>query len=220
MTHTPPVIRILLADDHDLFRSNLAECLGRVEGFSVVASVSTGAAAVAKAGEAHPHVLLLDIAMAGLGGLEAAAQIRRSKPDAHIILLSMYDDEEYIARAVKLNAGYWLKDAPFDAIVGAIRSAHGGTVSYAPRILEQLLVRAKLAINADMEVLGRPLTTREGEVLKMLAEGLSIKDVARVLVVAVKTAEAHKFNLMKKLGLHNRATLTLYAIRKKIIVTV
>jgi DNA-binding NarL/FixJ family response regulator len=162
----------------------------------------------------------MDIGMAGMSSFEATRLIRKERPEAKVIFLSMYDDEDYLAECVEMGAnGYVLKDSPADQLTTAIREVQRGGTFLSPRLL------ARLVDDLRMQGRGGPirsprfgtLTKREREILKMLAEGKSVKEIAASFDLSVKTVEAHKFNLMRKLDIHNKAQLVQYAIQKKII---
>jgi two-component system response regulator NreC len=162
----------------------------------------------------------MDIGMAGLSSFEATRLIRKNHPETRVIFLSMYDDEDYLGECVEMGAsGYILKESPSEQLLTAIREVHRGGSYLSPRLL------AKLVDDFRMQGRGGPvrqprygtLTKREREILKMLAEGKSVKEIASEFELSVKTVEAHKFNLMRKLDIHNKAQLVQYAIQKKII---
>src|SRR5260370_5061678 len=175
--------------------------------------------AVAAAQRLRPDVVLMDIGMAGMSSFEATRLIRKDRPEVKVIFLSMYDDEDYLAECVDMGAsGYILKDSPSEQLITAIREVHRGGSYLSPRLLTRLV--------DDFRMQGRgptrsprfgTLTKREREILKMLAEGKSVKEIATCFELSVKTVEAHKFNLMRKLDIHNKAQLVQYAIQKKII---
>jgi two-component system, NarL family, response regulator NreC len=168
----------------------------------------------------RPDVVLMDVGMMGMSSFEATRQIRKDRPETRIIYLSMYDDEDYVAECVEIGAsGYILKDSPAEQLVTAIREVHRGGSFLSPRLLTRLV--DEFRVNGRGGMVRQPrfgtLTKREREILKMLAEGRSVKEIASSLELSVKTIEAHKFNLMRKLDIHNKAQLVQYAIQKKII---
>jgi DNA-binding NarL/FixJ family response regulator len=213
-------IRVLLVDDHALIREGIRTMLAAEPDIEISGEASNASEAVELASQRRPDVVLMDIGMPGPSSFEAARQIRKERPDTRIIFLSMYDDDEYVSECVRIGAsGYILKESPAAQLLTAIREVHRGGSYLSPRLLSRLV--------DDIRVLGRPsslrqprfdaLTKREVEVLKMLAEGASVKDIAAEFDLSVKTIEAHKFNLMRKLNIHNKAQLVQYAIQKKII---
>jgi two-component system response regulator NreC len=212
-------IRVLVTDDHALFRQGIKTLISAEGDIEVVGEASNGSDAVARAAEARPDVILMDIGMAGLSSFEASRQIRKNRPDTKILFLTMYDDEDYLVECMEVGAeGYVLKDSPAHQLVSAIRDVNRGGSYLSPRMLAQLVDDFRSRIKS-VNRLPRfaTLTTREREVLKLLAEGNSVKEIACDLKLSVKTVEAHKFNLMRKLDIHNKAQLVQYAIQKKII---
>jgi len=174
---------------------------------------------VAAAKQLRPDVVLMDIGMAGMSSFEATRQIRKERTDTKIVFLSMYDDEDYLAECVEIGAnGYVLKDSPADQLVTAIREVHRGGSYLSPRLLTRLVDGFReQGSHAVRQPRFGTLTKREREILKMLAEGRSVKEIASEFDLSVKTVEAHKFNLMRKLDIHNKAQLVQYAVQKKVI---
>jgi DNA-binding NarL/FixJ family response regulator len=211
--------RILLADDHTLFRQGIRQLLSAEPDMEVAGECSNGSEAVEKAAELRPDVVLMDIGMPGLSSFEATRQIRKTRPETRVLMLTMYDDEDYLVEGMEVGAsGYVLKDSPAGQLAAAIRDIQRGGSYLSPRMLSQLVDDFRSRIkNANRLPRFATLTVREREVLKMLAEGSSVKEIACDLNLSVKTVEAHKFNLMRKLDIHNKAQLVQYAIQKKII---
>jgi len=211
-------IRILLTDDHTLFRQGIRTLIAAEPDMEVCGEASNAAEAVAEAQELRPDVVLMDIGMAGISSFEATRQIRKARPETRVLFLSMYDDEDYLAECVDIGAnGYVLKDSPADQLVMAIREAYRGGSYLSPRLLTKLVDGFRSGGGAGLQARFGTLTKREREILKMLAEGKSVKEIAGTFDLSVKTVEAHKFNLMRKLDIHNKAQLVQYAIQKKII---
>lgn len=212
-------MRILLADDHTLFRQGIRTLISAEQDMEVVAEAANGTEAVEKTAEYGPDVVLLDIGMPGLSSFEATRQIRKSRAETKVLFLTMYDDEDYLVEGMEVGAcGYVLKDSPSQQLVAAIRDISRGGSYLSPRMLSQLVDDFRTRVKSrDRMPRYATLTTREREVLKLLAEGNSVKEIASELGVSVKTIEAHKFNLMRKLDIHNKAQLVQYAISKKII---
>jgi two-component system, NarL family, response regulator NreC len=211
--------RVLLADDHTLFRQGIRGLIALETDMEVVAEAANGGEAVERCAELYPDIVLMDIGMPGLSSFEATRQIKRHRPETKILFLTMYDDEDYLVEGMEVGAsGYVLKDTPASQLVAAIRDICRGGTFLSPRMLSQLVddFRTRIKSTSRMPRFAT-LTTREREVLKMLAEGNSVKEIACDLNLSVKTIEAHKFNLMRKLDIHNKATLVQYAIQKKII---
>ena len=212
-------IRILLADDHTLFRQGIRTLLSAEPDMEVVGEASNGGEAMGRALELKPDLVLMDIGMPGLSSFESTRQIRKNRPETKVVLLTMYDDEDYLMEGMEVGAsGYVLKDSPAPQLLNAVREANRGGSYLSPKMLSQLVddFRSRIKTSSRMPRFAT-LTSREREVLKMLAEGKSVKEIACDLNLSVKTIEAHKFNLMRKLDIHNKAQLVQYAIKKKII---
>ncbi len=214
-----PKIRILLADDHTLFRQGIKTLISAEADMEAVGEVPNGGDAVEKATELRPDVVLMDIGMPGFSSFEAARQIRKNRPETKVLFLTMYDDEDYLVEGMEVGgSGYVLKDSPASQLLAAIRDVHRGGSYLSPRMLAQLVDDFRSRVKSANRVPRfATLTAREKQVLKMLAEGSSVKEIACDLNLSVKTVEAHKFNLMRKLDIHNKAQLVQYAIQKKII---
>jgi two-component system response regulator NreC len=212
-------IRILLADDHTLFRQGIRQLISAESDMEVIGEASNGSDAVDRAAEVKPDLVLMDIGMPGLSSFEATRQIKKNRPETKVLMLTMYDDEDYLVEGMEVGAnGYVLKDSPSQQLVSAIRDVQRGGSYLSPRMLSQLVDDFRSRIKSATRLPRfATLTTREREVLKLLAEGNSVKEIACDLNLSVKTVEAHKFNLMRKLDIHNKAQLVQYAIQKKII---
>jgi DNA-binding NarL/FixJ family response regulator len=212
-------VRILVADDHGVVRKGLRLILERHEGLEVVGEAADGREVVRLAEELSPNVVIMDIGMPKLNGIDATAQITHRNPRVAVIILSMHSDEGYIVRALGAGAkGYLLKESAEEDLVQAVRVIARGRPFFSPRITQTLLddyvrqLRQKgLQDTYDL------LTQREKEVLQLIAEGKSNKEIATTLDLSVYTVETHRTNLMQKLNLHNTAEIVLYAVRKKII---
>lgn len=212
-------IRILLADDHNMMRAGLRLLLERQPGFSVVAEASDGRQAVEQAEATKPDVVVLDVAMPNLNGIEAAARISQMLPRTAIIILSMHSDEGYVLRALKAGAkGYVLKDSGESDLIQAIQATSEGKAFFSPEISKILAEDYTREIRRrGTEDSYQLLTPREREILQLLAEGKSNKDIATLLNLSLYTAETHRRNIQEKLSLHSLAELILYAVRKGII---
>ena len=212
-------IRILLADDHNIMRRGLRLLLERQAGFEVVAEAADGREAAERAEATRPDIVVLDIAMPNMGGIEAAQRIKAILPQAAIVILSMHSDEGYVLRALKVGAkGYLLKDSAESDLIEAIKAVSEGKAFFSPEI-SKILVEDYVR---DMRKRGAEdsyelLTAREREILHMLAEGKSNKDIATLLDLSLYTVETHRRNLQDKLNLHSLAELILYAVRKGVI---
>ena len=214
-----PDYRILLADDHSIVRKGLRSILEEDGSLEVVAEAANGREAVDLCQSLEPHIAVLDVSMPQLNGLEAAAQLQRSSSQTKVIILSMYRDETYILRALTAGArGYLLKDTAEEEILPAIKAVIRG-VSYFSAAISQTLLEdhvrylQKRGLQDSYDL----LTEREREVLQLLAEGRSNKEVAAVLNLSLSTVETHRTNMMQKLNLHSAAEIVLYAVRKKLI---
>ncbi|HXJ96567.1 MAG TPA: response regulator transcription factor [Terriglobia bacterium] len=212
-------IRIVLADDHNIMRGGLRLLLERQPGFTVVGEASDGRQAVEQAEATKPDVVVLDIAMPNLSGIEAAARISEMLPHVAIVILSMHADESYVLRALKAGAkGYLLKDSAESDLIQAITAASNGKAFFSPeisRILVEDYVREMGRRGAEDSY--QLLTPREREILQLLAEGKTNKDIATLLNLSLYTVETHRRNIQEKLNLHSLAELILYAVRKGII---
>jgi DNA-binding NarL/FixJ family response regulator len=212
-------IRVLLTDDHTLFRQGIRTLLSAEPDLEVVGEAANAFESVTAARQLRPDVVLMDIGMNGMSSFEATRQIRKERLETKVVFLSMYDDEDYLAECVEIGAsGYVLKDSPADQLVTAIREVNRGGSYLSPRLLTRLVDGFRVqGHNAVRQPRFGTLTKREREILKMLAEGRSVKEISTGFDLSVKTVEAHKFNLMRKLDIHNKAQLVQYAIQKKII---
>ncbi len=212
-------IRVLLTDDHALFRQGVKTLLNAEADMEIAAEAACASDAVAAARDTKPDIVLMDIGMTGMSSFEATRQIRKERPETRVVFLSMYDDEDYLAECVEIGAnGYVLKESPAEQLLTAIREVYRGGSYLSPRLLTKLVddFRNQGSGGPRQPRFGT-LTKREREILKMLAEGKSVKEIATAFDLSVKTVEAHKFNLMRKLDIHNKAQLVQYAIQKKII---
>lgn len=214
-----PLIRILLTDDHMLFRQGVKTLLNSESDMEVVGEAANGPESIERAADLKPDIVIMDISMPGMSCFEATRQIRKFRPETKVLLLTMYDDEDYLIQAMEVGAaGYVLKDTPIQQLAMAVRDVHRGGSYLSPRMLTQLVDDFRFRSHGISRTPRfATLTPREREVLKLLAEGNSVKEIACNLDLSVKTVEAHKFNLMRKLDIHNKAQLVQYAIQKKII---
>jgi DNA-binding NarL/FixJ family response regulator len=210
--------RVLLADDHALVRRGVRLILDASPGLSVVAEASDGAEAVALARTADVDLVVMDVAMPRMTGLQAAREIARRDPHPYILMLSMFDNEQYFFEALKAGAsGYVLKSVVDHDLVRACHAAVRGESFLYPGV-ESTLVRSYLERLARGDAIPTSvLTTREEEVVKLVAEGHSSKQIAQSLVISVKTVERHRANILEKLGMRDRTEITRYAIRVGLI---
>jgi two-component system response regulator NreC len=208
-------IRCILVDDHTLFRAGMRRLLDGEADIEVVEEANDASDALERVSELYPDVVLMDIGMPGLSSFEAARLMRTRFPGARVIFLTMHEDEEYLRQALAAGAwGYLLKDAPTFNLISAVREVHQGHKSFSPKVLNKLRDGLRAPGGSARRT---PLTPREREIVKLLAEGNSVREIAVRLRLSSKTVEAHKFNLMRKLGIHNKAQLVTYAFQKKIV---
>ena len=211
--------RVLLADDHQLMRSGIRLMLEREPDLSVVGEAGDGREAVALAKSLKPDVVVMDIGMSNLNGIEAAQQMTGDRSEIAVVMLSMHSDESYVLRALKAGArGYLLKDSAEADLIKAVHAVADGKSFFSPAVSKVLLddyVR-KLRRSGTEDAYDL-LTAREREVLQLIAEGKSNKDIANLLNLSVYTVESHRSNLMEKLNVRGLPELILYAVRKGII---
>ncbi len=210
-------IRVLVCDDHTLFRAGLKALLRSEPELEVVGEATDGREGVEKSKELHPDVVLMDISMPNLNGFEATRQIVQSQKNTKVLILTMYDEDDLIIRCLEAGAsGYVLKDAPVDQLVYAIREAVKGGKYLSPQVVNKVVGQYLKNSQRPKDAYDL-LSPRERETLKMLAEGLSVKEIAFRLKLSVKTVEVHKYNLMRKIDVHDRTALVKYAIKKRLI---
>jgi DNA-binding NarL/FixJ family response regulator len=209
------MIRVLLADDHQLLIDGLRAILAKRPNLDIIGVAKDGFEAVDLAARHRPDILLLDISMPGLNGIDAARQILRDLPGAKIIMLSMHDDRRFIQQSLRVGArGYILKESAATEVIQAIEIVERGQLFFSSSVREQILSEYVDLIQDGNGASASPLSPREREVLQLLAEGKSTKEIAGILNVSVKTIESHRKQIMDKLGLHSIAELTKYAIRE------
>lgn len=205
--------RVLLADDHVIVRESLKSMLEGA-GIQVVAQASNGQEALRLAESLMPEIAVLDISMPVLNGLDAMRAIRVASPKTQVILLTQHDEAQYVAEALEAGVkGYVLKTQVANDLIQAIRQVGRGDVYLSPQISAAVME----AYNPKMQKRADPLTPREKQVLQLIAEGKTTRDLASVLGISVKTAESHRTRLMQKLNIHDTATLVLYAVRRGIV---
>ncbi|GAA1354109.1 response regulator [Saccharothrix algeriensis] len=213
-----PTTRVLLADDHALVRRGVRLILDGEPDLTVVAEAGDGAEAIEKARAEQPDLAILDIAMPRLTGLQAARELSRLQPALRILILTMYDNEQYFFEALKAGAsGYVLKSVADRDLVEACRAAMRGEPFLYPGAVTALIRDYLHRVREGHGLPDKAITDREEEILKLVAEGHSSKDIAGLLVISVKTVERHRANLLQKLGLKDRLELTRYAIRAGLI---
>ena len=212
----PKKIKLLLVDDHPIVLDGIKSHLCAQPDFEVVGDAANGQEALRKAKLTLPDVVLMDISMPHMNGLEAMANLRKQVPNAKVLILTMHDSKEYIAQVVRSGArGYLLKDSAPAELVGAIKAVHGGEVYFSPSVSKVLIEEMADGNKRSLDVPAPPpLTDREREVLSLIAEGLLNKQIADRLGIGVRTIETHRERIMRKLDIHTVAGLTKYAIAR------
>lgn len=212
-------LRIVLADDHTVVRSGLRALLERRQNFEVVGEAENGRDVVTLSASLRPDIVVMDVGMPLLNGIEATAALLKQSPSTGVIILSMYSDESYVMRALKAGSrGYLLKDSAATDLLSAIEAVSHGRSFFSPSIRQMLaedyvrVLRQKGAVDSY-----ELLSPREREILQLLAEGKTNKEVAATLFISPHTVDTHRGNILEKLGLHSAAELILYAVRKGII---
>jgi DNA-binding NarL/FixJ family response regulator len=212
----PLVTRILVADDHPIVRSGLRQVLDAQPDLEVVAEAEDGAEAVKKALAEDVHLAILDVSMPKRSGIQAAEELRKRKPEVRLLMLSMYDSEQFLFESLRAGAsGYVLKSDADQDIVDAVRKTMRGQSFLYPSAISTLVrdIVERRSEDGEFDI----LTPRELQVLKLIAEGYSSKEIAQELVISVKTVERHRQNILDKLGMSDRVELTRYAIRRGLI---
>jgi len=211
-------IRILLADDHRLFRFGLKQLLDQRSSLTIVGEAGDGFTAVEMAASLKPDIIFMDISMPHLNGLEALRRILEQNPTARIVILSMHSDHRYVAEALKSGArGYLLKDAAPDELLKSITRIMAGQYFLSSGVNQQVIADFINRSSGEPETPFNHLSSREREVLQLLAEGFTTKQIANRLNLSAKTIESHRLHIMDKLELHSIADLTKYAIREGLV---
>lgn len=213
-------LKILLVDDHTIVRQGLKALLEAHAGFIIAGEAENGREAVKKAQELSPDIVIMDIAMPVLNGLEATRQIKRALPDTKVLALTMYNDEEYVFQILKSGAsGYLIKETAANELITAILSIKSGNPFFSPSISRKIM---ESYLNEDEDKKGKgdsdKLTNREKEVLQLIAEGYTNNEIANLMNISVKTVETHRAHVMSKLDIHDVAGLIKYAIKKGLVV--
>ena len=211
-------LRVLIVDDHALVRAGIRSLIEGQSGFEVVGEAAQGDEVLGKVMQLQPDVVLMDIAMPGMNGIEATKLLKREFPHIHVVILTMHDDEEFFFTLIREGAsGYVLKDSEPEQLVSAIRDAAKGQIYLSPAVAKALMesyVMATTGSNGENHV---ALTSREKDVMRLLAAGQTNREIAESLVLSRRTVEKHRQALTRKLGLSNRDDLTRYAIRRGLI---
>lgn len=211
-------IRVLIADDHVVMREGISFLLEAEPDIQVVGQASDGQEAWEKARQLKPDIVLMDITMPGISGLEATRQLRAALPETQVLVLTMHEGDEFFFRMLQAGAsGYVLKGASSDELLNAIRAVHRGGVYLYPTMAKKLLTDYMSRPSTEQSSYD-DLTPREREILTLIAQGLTNREIAAKLVISVNTVGTHRQNIMEKLDLHNKSELIKYAIRKGLIV--
>jgi DNA-binding NarL/FixJ family response regulator len=219
----PDPIRVLIVDDHALFRRGLEMVLAEESDIELVGEASDGSEAVAKAGEALPDVVLMDIRMPKSSGIEACRAMKEVAPSAKIVMLTISDEEEDLFEAIRAGAsGYLLKDIPYDEVADVVRAVHGGQSLINPSMAAKLLTEFAALAKRDgeeraQEVPVPKLTDREMEVLRLVARGMNNRDIAKELFISENTVKNHVRNILEKLQIHSRMEAVMIAVRENLI---
>jgi DNA-binding NarL/FixJ family response regulator len=211
-------IRILLADDHKIIRDGLKTLIEKEAGMEVIAEAENGRKTVRLAQKLHPNVVIMDVTMPDMNGIDATRKIMEETPGVRVIGLSMHSDRRYVLGMLEAGAsGYLLKDCAFEELATAIRNVAEGNTYLSPRIAEVVVQGYLDKTPGSSHGSGAVLTPREREVLQLLAEGMAAKEIASHLNVSVKTVETHRRNMMEKLNMRGIAELTKYAVREGLV---
>ena len=212
-------IRVLLVEDHAIVCKGIFSLLEGKEEIEIVGEAKNGKEAIEKVEQLIPDVVLMDIAMPILNGIEATRQIKKQFPEVKILILSMHNNEEYIMNCLKFGAlGYMNKQASPEDLILAINTVYKGEYFISPSFSREVIKKyIEITKDIDKKANYKELTTREGEILQLIAEGYSNKEIAKLMYISVKTVETHRTHLMDKLDIHNSVELTKYAIRNGII---
>ncbi|MFZ5656140.1 MAG: response regulator [Pseudomonadota bacterium] len=212
-----PVIRILIADDHTLVRESLVGLLQAEGDVRVVAQAADGIETIEKALAVRPDVVVADLSMPRLGGIEVVRRLREALPDTRVLVLTMHQEDEYVLQAVRAGAsGYLVKDSAASELLAAVRNLHAGRGHFGPQAARTLAQQLQHPERAFDDPYGR-LTAREREVFHLIAEGHTTKEIARQLDISVKTAENHRARVLDKVGVRNTAELVRFALRKGLL---
>jgi len=215
----PDPIRVLISDDHTILRSGLKMLLNAESDIEVVGEATTGEEAIVLSEQLHPDLVLMDVSMPGMGGIDATAEIKKQHPEIRVLMLTMHENEAYLFRTIKAGgSGYVLKKAADTELIDAIHQVMQGGAFLRPSVTKALvkdyLERVETGETRDSY---GTLTEREREILKLIAEGHTNPEIAKLLVISVRTVETHRAHIMDKLGIHQRSELVKYALRKGLL---
>ena len=211
-------VKVLVVDDHEIVREGIRMVLAADPELEVVGVASSGKEAIEKVRELEPNVVLMDIGMPGLSGFEATRRIRESHPETQVVALTVHDSEGYVFQMLQAGAtGYVVKRAPSEDVIAAVKRANQGEAVLHPSVAKLLIKDYLSRVAKGEETSFDTLSDREREILKLIAEGQTNREIADTLFLSIKTVQAHRANLMRKLGMHDRTELVKYAIRKGII---
>lgn len=211
-------IKVLIADDHTILRQGIKALLDNQAGIEVIGEAKDGREALTLIERLLPDVILMDIAMPGLNGLEATRRIKKKFPGIKVLVLTMYTNEEYVFQILQAGAnGYLVKETAFQDLISAIKAVHRDEAFMSPSISKKVINRYTQRVREANATTGDMLTTREREILQLIAEGSSSKKIAEALFISPKTVETHRTHIMDKLNIHNRTDLIKYAIRTGIV---
>ena len=218
MTNQNGKIKVLVVDDHAVVREGVKMVLETDPELRVVGEAASGEEAIDLVRQLEPDVVVMDIGMPGLSGFEATRRIRESRPDVNVLALTVHDSEAYVFQMLQAGAvGYVLKRSEAPEVIRAVKAAHRGEALLHPSVAKLLIQDYLTRAERGEEVTYDQVSDREREILKLIAEGLTNKEIAEKLFLSVKTVQAHRANLMRKLGLHDRVELVKYALRKGIV---
>ncbi|OGU56181.1 MAG: hypothetical protein A2X64_08685 [Ignavibacteria bacterium GWF2_33_9] len=212
-------MKIIIADDHKIFLDGVVSLLSEIENFDIVAGVTSGEQLIEYTRTYNPDIIITDISMKGITGIEATKKIKEEFPDAKVLVLSMHKNEEFVISAVESGAnGYLPKDAPSVELIEAINTIYEKGYYYNREISELFLINySKQQKNEESHIIKDELTSREMELLKLVASGLTNKEISEKLFISIKTVEAHKNHILQKLKLKNSIELVLYAVKNKLV---
>ena len=214
----PPIpIRVLLADDHTLVRESLVGILQSDGDVQVIAQAADGIEAIDKALASRPDIVVTDVSMPRLNGIEVVRRLRQALPDTRVLVLTMHQEDQYVLQAVRAGAsGYLVKDSPAAELLAAVRNLHAGRGHFGPQAARALAEQLQHPERVLDDPYGR-LTSREREVFHLIAEGLTTKEIARQLIISTKTAENHRARVLDKIDVRNTAELVRYALRRGLL---